>query len=49
MIFRQMFDKESWTYSYLLADEETKEAVIIDPVIDQVERDIKVVEVIIPV
>jgi len=44
LIFRQMFDKESWTYSYLLADEETKEAVIIDPVIDQVERDIKVVE-----
>ena len=28
---------------------ETKEAVIIDPVIDQVQRDIKVVEVIIPV
>lgn len=29
--FRQMFDEKSWTYSYLLADVNTKEAVIIDP------------------
>ena len=45
LIFRQMFDKESWTYTYLLADADTKEAVIIDPVIDQVERDVKMIEV----
>ena len=45
LIFRQLFDKESWTYTYILADEDTKEAVIIDPVIDQVERDIKMIEV----
>jgi len=44
LIFRQLFDKESWTYTYILADEDTKEAVIIDPVIDQVERDIKMIE-----
>lgn len=29
--FRQMFDEKSWTYSYILADLESKEAVIIDP------------------
>ena len=29
--FRQLFDEKSWTYSYLLADTSTKEAVIIDP------------------
>ena len=29
--FRQLFDEKSWTYSYILADLESKEAVIIDP------------------
>ncbi|MEZ5494926.1 MAG: hypothetical protein R3E61_10285 [Pseudomonadales bacterium] len=32
MLFRQLFDHDSWTYSYLLADEKTREAVLIDPV-----------------
>jgi len=44
LLFRQLFDKESWTYTYILADEDTREAIIIDPVIDQVERDIKMIE-----
>lgn len=39
LIFRQLFDPESATYTYLLADPETREAVLIDPVRDQVERD----------
>jgi sulfur dioxygenase len=39
MLFRQLFDSLSSTYSYLLADEATGEAVIIDPVVEQVERD----------
>ena len=39
MFFRQLFDPESSTYTYLLADEKTREAVIIDPVLEQVERD----------
>lgn len=34
-----MFDKESSTYTYLLADYVAKEAIIIDPVIEQVNRD----------
>lgn len=39
MLFRQLFDPESSTYTYLLADERTHEALLIDPVRDQVERD----------
>jgi hypothetical protein len=31
-IFRQMFEKDSSTYTYLLADAVTREAVLIDPV-----------------
>lgn len=36
MLFRQLFDTESCTYTYLLAD--GAEAVIIDPVLDHAER-----------
>lgn len=32
MIFKQLFDPETWTYTYLLADPISKEAVFIDPV-----------------
>ena len=39
MLFRQLFDKESSTYTYLIADRKTKEAVLVDPVLEQVERD----------
>ncbi len=35
MIFRQLFDHETWTYTYLLGDEATREAVMIDPVVEQ--------------
>lgn len=44
MIFRQLFEKESSTYTYILGDEATKEAVIIDPVIETAERDIKLLQ-----
>jgi glyoxylase-like metal-dependent hydrolase (beta-lactamase superfamily II)/rhodanese-related sulfurtransferase len=44
MLFRQLFDPESSTYTYLLADEATGEAVLIDPVRDQVERDVQLLE-----
>ncbi len=43
MSFKQLFDPESSTYTYLIADDETHEAVLIDPVIEQVERDLKLV------
>lgn len=39
MFFRQLFDDESKTYTYLIADPNTKEAVLVDPVLEQVERD----------
>ena len=43
MLFRQLFDQESCTYTYLIADRTTKEAVLVDPVIEQVERDCVIV------
>lgn len=44
MIFRQLFDYDTWTYTYLLADEASREAVIIDPVREQLQRDLKLIE-----
>ena len=44
MLLRQLFDRETWTYTYLIADEASGEAVLIDPVIDQLERDIKLLD-----
>jgi sulfur dioxygenase len=41
MLFRQLFDAESSTYTYLLADRQTQAAILIDPVLEQVERDLK--------
>ncbi|MGB8182815.1 MAG: MBL fold metallo-hydrolase [Stellaceae bacterium] len=38
MIFRQLFDSESSTYTYVLASRRGGEALIIDPVLDRVER-----------
>lgn len=42
MLFRQLFDKESSTYTYLIADPESKTAILVDPVLEQVERDLQV-------
>jgi sulfur dioxygenase len=39
MIFRQLFDPQSSTYTYLLADGDAGEAVLIDPVYEQAPRD----------
>lgn len=38
MIFRQLFDQESYTYTYLLASSTGSEAILIDPVLDKVDR-----------
>jgi len=43
MIFRQLFDAESSTYTYLVADPVTRQAALIDPVLEQVERDLKLI------
>jgi sulfur dioxygenase len=44
LIFRQLFEKESSTYTYLLADPATKETVLIDPVVETAERDVKLLQ-----
>jgi len=44
LIFRQLFDPPSSTYSYLLADPKARTAVIIDPVFEQVRRDAALIE-----
>ena len=44
MIFRQLFDSTSSTYTYLLASRRGGEALIIDPVLDRVDRYLKLIE-----
>ena len=39
MFFRQLYDLQTSTYTYLLADEVSREAVLIDPVYEQAMRD----------
>ena len=41
MLFRQLFDKTSSTYTYLIASAKGREALIIDPVLENVEQYIK--------
>ncbi|RMH22650.1 MAG: MBL fold metallo-hydrolase [Gammaproteobacteria bacterium] len=43
MIVRQLFDADTWTYTYLVADQHSHEALLIDPVLSQVERDLKLI------
>jgi glyoxylase-like metal-dependent hydrolase (beta-lactamase superfamily II)/rhodanese-related sulfurtransferase len=43
MIFRQLFDSASGTYTYLLASRRGGEALIIDPVLERVERYLQLV------
>lgn len=43
-IFRQLLDYKSFTYTYLLADAKSMEGVIIDPVLDNVDRDLKIID-----
>ena len=44
LIFRQLFDPQSSTYSYLLGDGGTYEAILIDPVFEQAARDAALVQ-----
>ncbi|MDD5577650.1 MAG: MBL fold metallo-hydrolase [Methylobacter sp.] len=44
MIFKQLFDPETWTYTYLIADPVSKEAVLIDPVNTQLDAYIALLE-----
>ena len=44
MIFRQLFDPQSSTYTYLLADPASREALLIDPVFEQARRDAALID-----
>lgn len=41
MLFRQLFDLESSTYTYLIADPNVRQAVLVDPVFEQADRDLQ--------
>lgn len=42
LVLRQLFDKTSSTYTYLLGDTKSGEAVLIDPVLSHIDRDLGV-------
>ena len=44
MIFEQLFDTKSSTYTYVISSGEGREALIIDPVIEHTEQYIKILE-----
>ncbi len=44
LFYLQLFDRESCTYSYLLGDTHSRDAVIIDPVVELIERDLETVQ-----
>lgn len=44
IVFRQLFERETSSYTYLIMDLVTKEALIIDPVLETAERDLKLIE-----
>lgn len=44
LIFRQLFDPQSSTYTYLLGDRASRAAVLIDPVYEQVRRDAALID-----
>ena len=43
MVFRQLFDAASSTYTYLLGDTTSGEALLIDPVFEQAQRDLSLI------
>jgi glyoxylase-like metal-dependent hydrolase (beta-lactamase superfamily II) len=44
MIFRQLFDRESSTYTYLLAARTGGEAILVDPVLENTEQYVKLID-----
>jgi len=44
MIFRQLFEPVSSTYTYLLACETTGQAMLIDPVVNAIDRDLHMLQ-----
>lgn len=44
MLFRQLIDRSSSTYTYLIADRKSSTTILVDPVLEQVERDLKLLQ-----
>lgn len=44
MLFRQLFEPQSSAYTYLIGSEDSGEAVLIDPVLETVERDLELLD-----
>lgn len=44
MLFRQLFDQDSWTYTYLIAGTDLGTAILVDSVLEQVDRDLKLLK-----
>lgn len=44
VVFRQLFDKETFTFTYIVGCPKSRETVIIDPVYELVDRDLRVLE-----
>ena len=44
ILFRQLFDRETSTYTYLVADLATNAAILIDPVLEQNQRDLQLLQ-----
>ncbi len=44
MLFQQLFEACSSTYTYIVGDEQTREAIIIDPVLETLDRDLKLID-----
>lgn len=40
---KQLFDYDTWTYTYLLWNKNSRNCIIIDPVLEQVDRDMSVI------
>ncbi|MBQ0721118.1 MAG: MBL fold metallo-hydrolase [Gammaproteobacteria bacterium] len=44
LLCRQLFDRDSFTYTYLLVDTATHEGALVDPVMEQFDRDLQYIE-----
>jgi sulfur dioxygenase len=44
LLLRQLFDRESSAYTYLIADPTARVAILVDPVLEQVERDLRLLQ-----
>ena len=44
MLFKQLFENESSTYTYLISCQEKQEAILIDPVLETLDRDLSIIK-----